>query len=338
MSDDVRESLEEIVTASRRAADLTRQMLAYAGRASFETATFDLRGIIRDMAGLVRASHSKRIELGLELGDEPVWILGDSAQLSQVVLNLLTNAMEAIGDDVGRVSVTCAPTLASPPLAGEGGAAAATGWCRVSVRDSGAGMDAETQRRIFEPFFTTKQSGRGLGLSAVVGIVRSSGGVLDVRSVPGEGTCFDLFLPRGVAPSGEVVAERSDDNGGREGVVLLVDDEESLRAVARRMLERAGFRVLEAATGEEAVALRGRHAGTIDLVVLDLTMPGMSGVDALREIRAADPDVAVIVASGYDARDSVVHLRAPGVHFLPKPYGVQQLLQLARAATRFQRA
>lgn len=174
-------------------------------------------------------------------------------------------------------------------------------------------------------------------MSAVVGIVRSSGGALDVESAPGAGTRFDLYLPRCVAPVAAPPAETTVVAEGRTGLALVVDDDEALRTIARRVLERTGFEVLESSTGEEGVAVHRRHVGAIRLVVLDLTMPGMNGVDALREIRRVDPAVPVIVASGYAAQDSVEDLRSPGVSFLQKPYSALQLMQLATELTSRQR-
>ncbi|HEX4932755.1 MAG TPA: response regulator [Gemmatimonadaceae bacterium] len=332
---DVREALREIVTAARRASELTRQMLAYAGRASFETSPVDVHEILRDMARLVRASHSKRVELTLELGDAPAWTLADPSQLSQVALNLLTNAMEAIGPDVGRVAVSSAVVEACPTL---GASPTGLGWHRISVTDTGHGMTEETKRRIFEPFFSTKQPGRGLGLSAVVGILRGSGGALDVHSVPGHGTRFDVYLPRYAAPESVATVAPGPGTTERRGTALVVDDEEALLSVTRRMLEGVGFTVLTAASGEDGVATFRRHAGGIDLVILDLTMPGMDGFEALHAMRGLAPTLPIIVASGYDARDRVEDLRIPGVFFLQKPYGRQALLELARAAVPPSRA
>lgn len=322
-----RDALREIATAARRASELTRQMLAYAGRSSLERSVVDVHEILHDMARLVRASHSKRIELTLTLGEGPAWTLADPSQISQVALNILTNAMEAIGSNVGLVAVTSGVAETCPSI---GVSPSGLGWHRITVTDTGHGMTEETKRRIFEPFFSTKQSGRGLGLSAVVGILRACGGALDVQSTPGQGTRFELYLPRAAAPLPSEPGSLEPEAVTRQLTALVVDDEESLLGVSRRMLEHEGFTVLTATNGEDGLTTFRDHKTTIDLVVLDLTMPGMDGFETLHAIRASAPTLPIVVASGYDARDRVDDLRIPGTFFLQKPFGLDTLQQLLR--------
>ena len=327
--DEVRAALEQIVAASRRAADLTRQMLAYAGKSSFRREVLDLNALVREIVPLVRMAQSKKALFVVEGSPEPAWIEADVAQMSQVVLNLVTNAAESIGDVQGAVTVTVEAATAPPP-AGPGVAEAAV-WHRVVVRDTGQGMDEATRRRIFEPFFTTKQSGRGLGLSAVTGIVRSAGGAIEVQSIVGHGTTVAVHFVAASSPAEPVTAQVPVVNGKASGTVLVIDDEEALRRVCRRSLERAGFRVLDAADGAAGVRVFAEAADAVDVMVLDLTMPGMNGGEVLQEVRRTHPLLPVIIASGYDAADAAIALpEDPHLRFLQKPYKLQTLVGMVR--------
>ncbi|MCA0374437.1 MAG: response regulator [Gemmatimonadetes bacterium] len=307
-------SLERIGAASRRAAELTRQMLAYAGRASLRRETLDLRQVVDDIVPLVEAGQTRKVRTVVLPMDAPLWVEADPSQLSQVLLNLLTNAAEAVGDSTG--SVTLSVAHAAPPNR-EGEA-----WIRVRVQDTGPGIPDAVRARIFDPFFSTKASGRGLGLSAVRGIVRSLGGVLELVTAVGEGTRFDIYLrevaPPPLAPTPSSVSLPVQVSGA----VLVVDDEASIRHVARRVLGGLGFEVLDAEDGETGVARFRAHEARIVAVLLDLSMPGMSGIDVLAEIRRTHPTLPVIIASGYDHDDALRgHEADRALSFLQKPYG-----------------
>lgn len=316
-----RTSLEQIAAASRRAAELTRQMLAYAGRASLKRETVDIRTVVDDLLPLVRAAQSKKVEFVVDMPERPLRVELDPAQLSQVVLNLLTNAAEAIGDRPGVV------TLRTEVVARPSGAESAqASWVRLVVSDSGGGISPDVLERIFDPFFTTKDSGRGLGLSAVRGIVHSLGGYLHVDSELGLGTRFEVLLPAApdAAESPSAVAALQERRWS--GTALVVDDEEALRRVSRIVLEKMGLQVLEAEDGIAGLE-RFRTAGdAIKLLVLDLTMPGLGGGEVLREIRRVRPTLPVIIASGYDHADAAALFQQdPYLRFLQKPFNLSTL-------------
>jgi PAS domain S-box-containing protein len=327
---EVREALEQISAAARRASELSRQMLAYAGRASLRRETLDARRVVHDIVPLVRASQPKRVEFVVDGLDDALWVEADPAQLSQVVLNLLSNAAEAIGDAPGRVTVTAGLHEQLPPLEHEEHPTHRGPWVRLSVADTGAGMSPEVQARIFDPFFTTKASGRGLGLSAVRGIIRSTGGVLRLTSTPGVGTRFDLYLPEAAPPQQELEPPSTTPTGRRRATVLVVDDEESLRRVTRRTLELAGMNVVEAADGDAGLERFKEYEPVLALVILDITMPGLNGIELLAEIRKIRPTIPAIIASGYDRSDELASA-APdrNTRFLQKPFEIATLREMA---------
>jgi two-component system cell cycle sensor histidine kinase/response regulator CckA len=253
-----------------------------------------------------------------------------------VVMNLITNAAEAIGTQVGTITLETrvSRNAGREPIEGLQGDPLAPGeYVRITVSDTGAGMDTATLRRIFEPFFTTKFTGRGLGLAAVLGIVRGHHGALSVTSAPGQGTVFSVYLP--VAP-GRVEtpseAEAPVASAARSGTILLVDDEEYVRRLAERALTRRGYRVLLANDGAEAVEAFRKERRNIDLVVLDLTMPVMDGRQAMEAIRAIDPSVKVVLSSGFTEHDLSSRGKSGDAIFLQKPYLPSQLLEVVAEA------
>jgi PAS domain S-box-containing protein len=303
-----RRSLTEITTATHRAADLCRQMLAYAGKASFALERVGLRELVEEMAHLLKTAMSKKaiLTLNLEKGLPP--IEADPSQIRQIVMNLIINASEAIGDRSGVITVSVGATrcdeeclrrtqLHDDLVPGR--------YVHLEVTDTGHGMDAETRSRIFEPFFSTKFTGRGLGLAAVLGIVRSHKGALKVYSELGKGTTFKVLFPAMEDAGKDALTNASSplaDWRGK-GTILLVDDEESLTALGTRMLEHLGFTVLTAADGMQAVELYRERGKEIDLVLMDLTMPHMDGAEAFGELRRLNPEVRVVLASGYSHED-----------------------------------
>ena len=339
--DDVRQSLDQVLRAARRAADLTRQMLAYAGRGSFHTETVDLNKLVWEISALAGMSLSKKARLELKLSEIPSSIVADSAQVSQVVLNLLTNAGDAIGDNAGRLTVQTEILTTLPPVLAKqwpGDVAQAGPFVVLSVEDTGSGMSAETQERIFEPFFTSKEMGRGLGLAAVLGIVKGLGGALHVQSTLGTGTRFDLAFPASASLAAPNAAARTHVKvEGSVLTIMVVDDELALRLVLRRALGKAGFQVIEAADGHAAIGMFAANAAKIGGVVLDLTMPGMGGDEVLRGIREMDAEMPVLIVSGYAMADESDTLRNdPHVRFLQKPFDtwvlVRTVSEMARRA------
>jgi PAS domain S-box-containing protein len=326
-----RGNLTDIATAARRAADLCLQMLAYAGKASFSLERVSLRDLVEEMAHLLKTAISKKAILNLNLGRDLPPIQADPSQIRQIVMNLLINASEAIGDRSGVITVSVGATrcdeeyLQKTDLHGELGPGL---YLHLEVTDTGVGMDAETRARIFEPFFTTKFTGRGLGLAAVMGIVRSHKGALKVYSEPGKGTTFKILFPaledKRTESRIHEVASLAEWRG--KGTILLVDDEESLLALGAQMLEYLGLRVLTATDGREAVDLYRARGKEIDLVLMDLTMPHMDGAEAFGELRRLNPAGRIVLSSGYSPEDVASRFAGKGIDgVLQKPYTLLRL-------------
>jgi len=333
--------LRDVVTASERAADLTRQLLAYAGKGRFVVQPVDLCKLVKDVSTLIRASISKKITLVLDVPDEPLLIEADRAQLQQLVMNLVINGGEAIGDQPGTLSVRIRTdhfTERREYPRTEGFPITAGNYVRMDVSDTGAGMDKETRRRIFEPFFTTKFLGRGLGLSAALGIVRSHRGAIGLRSEAGKGTTFTILLP---LPQESGRAERSsghtmlEEETGGAGTILVADDEEGVRSLIASVLESAGYTVEAVGDGSEAVERLRSLGERVRLVILDLTMPVLDGAEAAGELRRVRPGIPIIAMSGYGDIEMMQHFSEAAVDdFLPKPFSPDQLTAKVRDALR----
>ena len=326
----VRSSIEEIEKAARNAADLTKQMLAYSGKGKFQISKLDINDIIREMTHLLEISISKKAVIKFNLREALPPIEADPSQIRQIIMNLITNASDAMEDTSGVITITTnlmecdrqyLRTAYLTDQLEEGT------YVYMEVADTGCGMDRETLRRLFDPFFTTKFTGRGLGLSAVLGIVRGHGGTVKVYSEKGSGSSFKILLPavRGEA-STDPAKELCDLEAGQGGTILMVDDEPSVRDVGRSMLERKGYRVILAGDGREALDIfRERHSD-IDCVILDLTMPHMDGDETFREMRKIDGDVKVIISSGYNKQDVTQRFVGKGLAgFIQKPYRLNEL-------------
>jgi len=328
-----RKRVEDIKAAGLRASDLTRQMLAYAGKGKIEVEVLDLNKLIAELAHLLQVAISKKVALKFNFCDRLPAIVGDAAQLQQVLMNLITNASDAIGDTHGTIALaTGAVEAGQEYLASEFAAQGlpAGPYVCLEVSDTGCGMDEQTKARIFEPFFTTKFAGRGLGLSAVLGIVRSHSGAIKVHSEPGKGTTFRVLLPccgkQAEAGRGPAEAQVAAPRG--TGLVLVVDDEENMRRVVKMALERAGFKVLTAVDGPEGVKLFREHKDRVVLVILDMTMPRLSGAETCRELRQIRPDVRVLFTSGYNEQEAITGGGEQGLTgFLQKPFRMETLLR-----------
>ncbi len=304
----LRTHLEQIETISLRAGDLCKQMLAYAGKGQFVVAVFDLNALIDEISHLVNISISKKVALQLQQSADLPAIQGDASQLRQVLLNLVINASEAFGERVGAIRIATGQTvLTADDLATfHFGTDLEPGpYVFLEVSDNGPGMPADVVERIFEPFFTTKFTGRGLGLAAVQGIMRSHGGAVRVVSKVGKGTVFTLLLPPAAdaaLPAADVPALAAPLHA--HGEALIVDDEEIIRTTLSVMLESFGFTVVTAANGREAIQVFERRHRHLKLVLLDLTMPVLSGEESHAELVRIDPSVPVIFMSGYMVRNS----------------------------------
>jgi len=333
----LREHLVRIETAAVRAADLTNQMLAYAGRGRLQARRFDLSELTSEMVRLIETVISKKATLQLVLAPDLPEIQGDPGQIRQVVMNLLTNASDALDGAPGAIHVeTGTRILSAEHLARTWLHDALPGgrYVYLEVRDTGRGMDANTRARIFDPFFTTKFTGRGLGLAAALGIVRAHRGAIEVTSELGGGSTFRVMLPAVAALAARAEKAPLEDRLWRgEGTVLVVDDDETARAVAAAMLRRLGFDVLLAADGREGLSVFAENASRIDLVLLDLTMPAMSGEEVFSELRRIRPAVRCVLTSGYSESDIAERFGDRGfVGFLPKPYRPESLAARIRDA------
>ena len=332
-----RGSVELVEVAAQRAADLTRQLLAYSGKGRFVVEPVDLHALVSDMSDLLAAMITRRISVHLEMGPEDARINADPTQIRQVVMNLCLNAAEAIGDRQGEVWVrTGVRELTEAGLHERvmGSESVVPGtYAFVEVQDNGSGMPTEVLNRIFDPFYTTKAAGHGLGLAAVLGVVRGHAGFVQVRSEPGEGTRFLLAFPALVGLSrSPVVIEEVEPEPVPMGRVLVIDDEEVVRAVTSSVLVREGCEVVTAQDGVEGLEVLEASPDRYTGVVLDLTMPRMSGGEVLRRIRTMDPDMPVLLISGY-TEDDAAELLGGGVAptaFLQKPFTARELAAIAK--------
>lgn len=329
--------LRDVLSASERAADLTRQLLAYAGKGRFVILPVDLCKLVSEVSTLIRASISKKITLVIDVPEDCPLVEADRAQLQQLVMNLVINGGEAIGEAPGTLTVRVRTehfTERRERPRAEGFPIATGDYVRIDVTDTGEGMDEETRSRIFEPFFTTKFLGRGLGLSAALGIVRGHRGSISVRSQPGRGTTFTVLLPvereyhRPERVSGHVPVER-DVQG--VGTILVADDEEGIRSLVASVLEDAGYTVELAEDGGSAVERLRTLGDKVRLILLDLTMPILGGAEAATELRKIQPEVPIVAMSGYGDIEVMQQFSEAGVDdFLPKPFTPDQLAAKVR--------
>jgi two-component system cell cycle sensor histidine kinase/response regulator CckA len=337
-----RPQLNAANAAVLRAADLTKQVLAFSGRGRFVMADLDLSNLLGETAELLNASISKKASLNLNLASELPFIVGDAPQVQQVVINLVTNASEALNEKPGVISITTcvrdcnaevlAQSRCAQPL--QPGA-----YVVLEVRDTGCGMDEAGQRQLFDPFFTTRFIGRGLGMSAVLGIVRGHGAGILVSSQPGRGSVISVLFPAKdykPAPamtkplSPPTVSEKSNPTTVT-GTVLVVDDEAPIRLLIEQILKRMGLRVLTAADGEAAITCFREHARDITFVILDLTMPKLDGSKTLAQLRRLDPTVKAVLTSGFDVENLSPDLAQAGfTAFIRKPFQVEVLIGLVR--------
>ena len=330
-----REMLESVIKASERAAMLTRQILAYSGQGRFVVEPLDISEQVKQITALLQASLAKSVEVRLDLAAGLPPVEADASQIQQLIMNLVVNAAEAIGSRAGLVELVTGDEVVD--------AAEISQWVLadnvqpgrfvvLTVRDNGVGMDAQTQARIFDPFFTTKFTGRGLGLAAALGITRGHSGGIKLVSAPGKGTTFQVFLPAAAAIAGIEAAPAPSEPFRGSGSVLVVDDEDMVREAARHSLERAGYTALLASSGAQAVETLKGHADEVQMIVLDMTMPGLTGEETLERLRSIRPDIPIIVSSGYS---ELVAQRRFGNRidgFLQKPYTVTDFGRVVQAA------
>jgi len=324
-----RAKLERILDAGKRLSELTNQMLAYSGKGGFMVRAIDLSRLIEEMAQLLAISVSKKAVLEYELAEDLPAVEGDASQLGQVVMNLVTNASDALGDGAGVITIRTGVMDADREyLTGiySFGECPEGRYVYLEASDTGCGMAAVTQRRVFDPFFTTKVTGRGLGLAVVLGIVRGHGGAIRLDSEPGRGTTFRVLFPAAERPADPIekkAASRGEWRG--TGTVLVVDDDPDVRELSEIMLRRLGFDVLTAQDGLDGVDTFRKHAESIRVVLLDLTMPGMGGEEAMGEIQRIRPDQPVVLMSGYNEEFAASRFSGRIAGFLQKPFSPEDL-------------
>ncbi len=325
-----------IKKAAERAADLCRQMLAYAGKAQIVQTQIDMGTLVDEMVKMLKATITKNVDIKCDLLPDIPFIKGDASQIRQVVMNLIINAAEAVGAAQGEIHVTVAKVVIRAGQTDKdhfGKTIPAGGYVCLEVTDNGCGMDAETRQRIFEPFYTTKITGRGLGMSAVLGIIKPHRGALQLSSQAGQGTTFKLYLPVQVSDATGDESLQQDSSGPWQGngTILLVEDEKEVMFVAKIMLNEMGFTVIEASNGKEALELFQKNAEKIILVMTDMGMPVIDGYELFDKLKMLDPDLPIIISTGFG--DTVVTTRIPREYIaglVSKPYDFDQLQKVLK--------
>ena len=331
------EELLAIRNVAIRGSEIVRQLMMYAGKESEVLELVDLSRIVAEMLEFLRISVSKRARLVTDLSQDLPKVRASAAQLRQVVMNLLTNASEAIGDRDGMIRVSTRRVTASQAATIAKGLAASS-YLQLEVSDTGCGMSRETRAKVFDPFFTTKGAGHGLGLAVVHGIVRGLGGAIQIASDPGQGTTIQILLP-----CAETAAETSREpltdsaeaaRPSREFSVLVVEDEDPLRVAVVKMLRKKGFAVLEAANGSAAINLLRANQGKIDVVLLDMTIPGASSREVVAEAAQIGPDIRVVLTSAYSQEILKLPMKGSQIHaFIRKPFQFADLVETLRSAS-----
>jgi len=330
--------LQMIKTASIRGAEIVRELMVYGGEDSPTLELVDISALVNEMLQLLKVSISKHTILKIELGQNLPPIQVNPSQIRQVVMNLVTNASEAVGERSGEIRVTSGKVKVGPESPALGGVDLAAGdYLRLEVFDTGGGMTPEVQARIFDPFFSTKRAGRGLGLAAVQGVIRSHGGTINVESAPGQWSRFEILLPcfdqAAQKTKGITVTPSAKEPGTIAGTVLVVEDEETLRLAVSKMLRKAGFPVIEAGDGTTGVNLFRANDRKIDVVLLDMTLPGMSGREVLEELRRIQPGVKVILTTAFSQAGALSSIGEQHLWgFVRKPYKLSELTSLLRIA------
>ncbi len=332
---DQRASVADILHAANRAAELCQQMLAYAGKGKHQNAPFDLTLVVEDTLTLLHVVIAKKAEVQLSLNRTLPLTEGDTSQIRQVIMNLVLNASDSLEEANGTIAIETRIVTADQALLQQAvvGRELTTGnYLQLEVRDTGCGMSEETKARIFDPFFTTKFAGRGLGLAAVLGIVRSHHGALFLESKGGKGTCFRVLLPiadRAKLPSTAAPEPAPEWRGS--GCILVVDDEAPIRSAATHVLKRFGFDVLVATDGVEALEILAQNHADIRLIITDLTMPRLNGFETANEVARLHPGLPVVVMSGFSEETATERFaQLPIQGYLQKPFTVQMLEKILR--------
>jgi len=327
---DLQRQLSQVRQAAERAATLTRQLLAFSRRQVLQTKVVDLNQNISSLTGMLARLINANIELRFVPGHGLGYVRIDPNQIEQVLMNLAVNARDAMPDG-GRLTIE----TANARIVSSGSGPDAGDYVSITVRDTGHGMDPETQARIFEPFFTTKPAGKGtgLGLSMAYGVVKQSGGHIKVESAPGRGSAFVIYLPRVEAPEPANHCNSTTATRGGSETILVAEDDDTVRELVSGHLSSLGYRVLTAADGLAALKAARSHHGAIDLLLTDLIMPRAGGRELAVQWRRERPAVKVIFVSGYAGhRTAARDLEIPDAWFLPKPFSLDLLAKTVRGA------
>jgi len=325
------EHVQQIEAAGSRAVGLCRQMLMYAGQSSQVQARINLCQLVDGVVEMLSSAIKKSVTIELDLERDAPELTGDNVQIQQIVMNLIINAAEAIGDKSGTIKVTLKKTVIQAERSDTdfmGNTIPAGEYACLDVSDTGCGIDKDAEKRIFEPFYTTKATGRGLGMSAILGIVKLHDGALQLSSSPGIGTTIKIYFP---LPDKVCVIETSQSAGfvpsaRANGAVLLVDDEAALRVIGSALLKAMGFSAITAANGREALEIYSLHKNEVDLVLMDLNMPVMGGIDAYRLLREMSPSIPVVICSGYSVEGIMEEIDSDEyAAVVQKPYKPDQL-------------
>ena len=331
------DNIDKAILSTERAADLTRQLLAYAGKGKFQITQLDLNQLIRDTTTLMQVALPSQATLELALDEQLPLVEADRGQLQQIVMNLFINGVEALEQREGviRISTRCQQLTAANVLQSYVFGTVTPGpYIILQITDNGVGMEQSVLSRIFDPFFSTKPKGHGLGLSATLGIIRTHQGALQVQSQPDQGTTFTILLPALPPTQNELAAETLSltDRHHQRPLVLVVDDDEALREVAHDVLSEHSFNVITAASGQEGVEQFRRYPKQVGVVLLDMKMPGMNGKQTYQVLRQIEPEAKVIFMSGYSETEVNTQLdNGQSVPFLAKPYSAEALIQHVRA-------
>jgi CheY-like chemotaxis protein len=329
------EELKAICEVAKRGSEIVRQLMIYAGKESEVVERVDLSKIVEEMLALLRVSVSKHAVMDADLGQDLPATRAGAAQLRQIVMNLITNASDAIGDRAGVIRVITRRVTLGAESARDSESSSKGDYVALEVSDTGCGMSQETRGRLFDPFFTTKSVGRGLGLAVVSGIVRSLGGAIHVTSEPGKGSTFQILLPCAetrVAATGDAMSTIEELAGpSQRPAVLIVEDEEVLRQAVAKTLRKNGFDVFEAADGSFAIDLLRANRGQIDVILLDMTIPGASSREVVAEAVKVRSDISVVLASAYGQEmfsraTSIPQIRS----FIRKPFQLADLVKTLR--------
>ncbi len=329
------QEIETIKEVAIRAAEIVRELMVYSGQDDLDFEPVDVAQLVKEMLQLLSVSISKHALLRIDLPANLPPVLANGAQIRQVVMNLITNASEALGDKEGVISISVTRIRSVDSLRRSAQSLPKGEFLQLTIEDTGCGMTDEIKRRIFDPFFTTKFSGRGLGLAAVQGIVRRHGGVVNVVSTPGRGSRFEVLLPSSQLlvrdSTGSLARALAGGVASGAGTILVVEDEEVLRGATSKMLQKAGFSVIQAADGTSGVDLFRANEQAIDVVLLDMTLPGLSGREVLEEVRRLRPNIQVILTTAYSRDHALTTIGGQHTwHYIRKPYRLHDLTDMIR--------